>query len=130
MAKGASHHADPSRRPPRMVSAFINSINGLQWALREEKALRDEVVGLIVAVPAAALIAPDPLAFAAMIGVILLVIAVELLNTAVETLADHLAPYRHPAIGLAKDLGSGAVFVCLLLAGLVWFAVLVTRLGA
>ncbi len=134
MADASSRNADANRhedarRLPRVVSATINSVNGLQWALRSEKALRDEAVGLMVAIPLAAVLAPDPLAFAALIGVILLVIAVELLNTAVEKLADHLAPYRHPAIGLAKDLGSAAVFVCLLIAGLVWFAVLVTRFG-
>jgi diacylglycerol kinase (ATP) len=115
---------------PRIVGAFFNSMAGLQWAFRREAAVREECIGLLLAIPVALVIAASPMMFAAMIGVILGLIAVELLNTAVEKLADHVAPYRHPAIGLAKDLGSAAVFMMLLLTGLVWLAAIAERLMA
>jgi diacylglycerol kinase (ATP) len=115
---------------PRIVSAFFNSMAGLQWAFRREAAVREECIGLALAIPVALVIATSPMMFAAMIGVILVLIAVELLNTAVEKLADHVAPYHHPAIGLAKDLGSAAVFMMLLLTGLVWLAAIAERVMA
>ena len=65
----------------------------------------------------------------ALVGVILLLMIVELLNTCVEKLSDHVTPDTHPAIGRIKDMGSAAVGIALLLAGLVWIAALVERLG-
>ncbi len=55
--------------------------------------------------------------------------AVELLNTAIEKLADHVTPERNPKIGVLKDYGSAAVFCALSLAALVWIAALAIRLG-
>jgi diacylglycerol kinase (ATP) len=57
------------------------------------------------------------------------VLAVELLNTAVEKLADHVTPEWNRDIGIVKDIGSAAVFCVLLLAGLVWSAALAVRTG-
>jgi diacylglycerol kinase (ATP) len=104
----------------RILSATVNSFRGLAWALRHEAALRQEVIGLILATPLAWIIADDAPMFIALVGVILILIAVELLNTAVEKLADHITPGHHPAIGVVKDLGSAAVFALLCLCALVW----------
>jgi diacylglycerol kinase (ATP) len=64
-----------------------------------------------------------------MIGVLLLVICVELLNTGLEKLADHVTPEWNDQIGFIKDIGSAAVFCILVLAFLVWAAALALRLG-
>ena len=104
----------------RIRSATLNSFRGLGWAFRHEAALRQEVTGLILALPLAFVIAEDASMFIALIGVILALIAVELLNTAIEKLADHITPEHHPEIGLVKDLGSAAVFAMLCLCALVW----------
>jgi diacylglycerol kinase (ATP) len=62
-----------------------------------------------------------------MIGVLWIVMAVELLNTALEKLADHVTPEWHAQIGMIKDCGSAAVFCTLCLAALVWIAALAER---
>ena len=84
---------------------------------------------LVVAVPLALFIAPSAAWFVAMIGAVLFVLVVELLNTAIEKLADHVTPDHHTAIGRVKDMGSAAVFFSLVLTGLVWLAAFAVRLG-
>jgi diacylglycerol kinase (ATP) len=64
-----------------------------------------------------------------MVGVLLVLLAVELLNTAIEKLADHVTPEMNPKIGLIKDFGSAAVFCLLALSGLIWAAALGIRAG-
>lgn len=104
----------------RIIAAFFNSLRGLAWAFRHEAAARQEMIGLIIALPLAVALAEDMAGFIALIGVVLGLIAVELLNTAVEKLADHITPEHHPQIGVVKDLGSAAVFAMLALTALVW----------
>jgi diacylglycerol kinase (ATP) len=104
----------------RIIAAFFNSLRGLRWAFRHEAALRQELIGLLVALPVALVIAEDVAGFIALVGVLLAVVAVELLNTAIEKLADHITPEQHPQIGVVKDLGSAAVFAMLALTALVW----------
>jgi diacylglycerol kinase (ATP) len=65
----------------------------------------------------------------ALIGVIFLLMAVELLNTAIEKLSDHVTPARHPDIGRIKDIASAAVGVALAIAGLTWLLAIAERLG-
>jgi diacylglycerol kinase (ATP) len=113
----------------RHLKATLNSWNGLRAAARSESAFRQELVALTVAVPLAFLIGIDNWRRVALIGVILLLLMIELLNTALEKLSDHVTPDVHPAIGRIKDMGSAAVGVCLLLAGLVWIAALAERVG-
>jgi diacylglycerol kinase (ATP) len=80
-------------------------------------------------VPLAFFIAADAWKRLTLIGVILLLMAVELLNTAIEKLSDHVTPHHHDAIGRIKDMASAAVGLSLLLAGLVWLVALVERFG-
>ncbi|MBL0408591.1 diacylglycerol kinase [Microvirga aerilata] len=103
-----------------LVAAFCNSIRGIVSASRTERAVRQELVLLLVAIPAALLISPHRWMRVCLIGVILLTLAVELLNTALEKLCDHVTPHWHPAIGSIKDMGSAAVFCMLLLICIVW----------
>jgi diacylglycerol kinase (ATP) len=112
-----------------VLEATYNSARGLAAGWTSEAAFRQEVAVGLIAIPLGWYIAPSLGWYAAMIGSLLVVLAVELLNTAIEKLADHLAPARHPAIGRVKDYGSAAVFCALLLAGIVWLAALGVRLG-
>ena len=100
----------------RWMRATLNSWNGLVAAMRSEAAFRQELVALILAVPLAFVIAPDIWKRFALIAVILFLVVVELLNTAIEKLADHVTPALHPGIGRIKDMGSAAVGIALLVA--------------
>ncbi len=113
----------------RLYSATVNSLRGLIYAVRSEAALREEAALLVIALPLGWFVAPAIGWYVAMIGVLLALLAIELLNTAIEKLADHITRERHPAIGVIKDVGSAAVFCGLCLAGLIWFAALGVRLG-
>jgi diacylglycerol kinase (ATP) len=113
----------------RAIDATGNTYDGLIVAWSSEEAFRIEVSILLLALPVGWFIAPSFPWYVAMIGSFLAILAVELLNTSVEKLADHLAPAQHPAVGRVKDLGSAAVFCALLLSGIIWVAALVVRLG-
>lgn len=111
-------------------SAFRNSCNGLTRALQSERAVRQEIMTLGASVPLALWLSDNLWVQVALIGSVLLVLAVELLNTAIEKVCDYVMPHRHPTIGYIKDLGSAAVLCALLLAGLVWGAAVLEALKA
>ncbi len=113
----------------RLINATRNSFRGLRHAFLTEAAFTQEVIVFVLALPAAWLIAPGPAWFVAMIGSLLVLMAVELLNTGLEKLSDHVTPSHHPMIGIVKDYGSAAVFCGIALAGLVWLAAVLTRIG-
>lgn len=106
----------------RIWLAFFNSLRGLRWAACHEAAVREELILLAFAVPLAAWLASSLLLFVALVGAVLLLLAVELLNTAIEKLSDHVTPEHHAMIGVVKDLGSAAVFALLALNLLLWGA--------
>ncbi len=100
---------------------------GFMAALRHEAAFRQE---LAVGVPLMLLawwLAATPLEALALVAVIVLVWVVELLNSAIEALADSVSEERHPLLGRAKDLGSAAVMLSIMLAALTWAGVLGAR---
>jgi diacylglycerol kinase (ATP) len=103
-----------------LIAAFRNSMRGFAVALRSERAVRQEFVILVAAIPAAVVISPELWIRAALVGVILLTMAVVLLNTAIEKLCDHVTPERHADIGRVKDMGSAAVFCMIALSALLW----------
>jgi len=113
----------------RIYSAAKNSLRGLIDGVRTEAAIRQEATIFVVAVPVGIFVAPSLAWYLAMIAALLVVLAVEFLNTAIEKLADHVTPERHRDIGRIKDWGSSAVFCALALAGLVWLAAVAVRLG-
>lgn len=112
-----------------LVAAFMNSVAGLSHALRTERAVRQEAFALALAIPLAFLVGAGLWQQVALVSVVLLVMAVELLNTCVEKLCDHVTPEIHPSIKIVKDMGSAAVLCALAIAGLVWLAALAERLG-
>ncbi|MFZ3360747.1 MAG: diacylglycerol kinase [Xanthobacteraceae bacterium] len=113
----------------RLFSATRNSLRGFLDGFTTEPALRDEAVLFAVAVPLGFFVAPSLAWYAAMIGAILVILAVEFLNTAIEKLADHVTREQHNDIRRIKDFGSAAVFCALCLTGLVWLAALAVRIG-
>lgn len=113
----------------RLWHATRNSWNGLIAASRSEHAFRKELAVFGLAVPLAYFIALDIWRWVVLLAVLLLILIVELLNTAVEKLSDHVTPQTHPAIGRIKDMASAAVGLSLLLAALVWLVALAERLA-
>jgi diacylglycerol kinase (ATP) len=95
-----------------------------------ETAFRQEAILLVLSVPLAFLIASDNWKRLFLVAVVVLVMVVELLNTAIEKLADRVSREHDPLIGAAKDMGSAAVGISLLLAGLVWLLALVEAFAA
>ncbi|HLN09826.1 MAG TPA: diacylglycerol kinase [Xanthobacteraceae bacterium] len=112
----------------RLLRATVNSWRGFIAAARSEAAFRQEVAVLIIAVPLAIVVAPGPWKRLALVAVVLLVLVVELLNTAIEKLADQLTTAESPGIGRIKDMGSAATLLALVIAGLVWITAVAERL--
>jgi diacylglycerol kinase (ATP) len=121
-------HRMGARALDRIVKAFFNSAAGFAHAFRHELAVKQEIIVLAVALPACLLVTENWWKRLALIGVLLIVLMVELLNTAIEALSDHVTPEHHPHIRIVKDLGSAAVFAALALAGLTWIVALAERL--
>ena len=113
----------------RLWKAFLNTINGLRWGLRYEQAIREEFAALALGLPASFFVAPNIGWWVALVGSLLALIVVELLNTAVEKLSDHVTPEHSQAIKVVKDLGSAAVFLALLVAFAIWVSALWVRFG-
>jgi diacylglycerol kinase (ATP) len=113
----------------RLYSATQHSLRGLADGFKTEMALRDEALLVAIGLPLGLVIAPSGAWYAAMVGSLLVVLAVEFLNTAIEKLADHVTREQHKDIRRIKDFGSAAVFCSLGLAGLVWLVALAVRCG-
>ena len=109
------------------IFAFKNSCAGLAFAVRTERAVRQEAIALVVAVPFALVIGATVWTKIAMIGVVLALLAVELLNTCIEKLCDHVTPDIHPQIKIVKDMGSAAVLAALIITAMVWLAAIAER---
>jgi diacylglycerol kinase (ATP) len=114
----------------RFWRATINSCNGLAFAIRSEQAIREELVVLVLALPLAWLIGVTNMRRIELVAAVVLVLIVELLNTAIEKLADRLTTDHDPQIGRVKDMGSAAVGVTLVMAGLFWIFAIAERMGA
>jgi diacylglycerol kinase (ATP) len=113
----------------RIGRAFLNTLGGFREGLATEAAIKQEAVLLFLALPVSFFVASDLWTWVVLVGSLLFVLAVEFLNTAIERLCNHVEPEKHAAIRVTKDLGSAAVFFAILLAGLIWIAALLTKLG-
>jgi diacylglycerol kinase (ATP) len=114
--RGGSLHA---------LEALQYSLKGLKAAWRTEIAFRQEVILGLLMLLAAPWLAPHRTALALMIASVLLVWLVELVNTAIEAICDSISTDHHPLLGLAKDTGSAAVLVSLVICGLTWLLLLI-----
>ncbi len=111
----------------RLWNAFGYSIAGFRAAYKHEDAFRQEVWLAIVLVPLALWLPVTMIAKALMIGSVLLVIIVELLNSAIEATVDRISLENHDLAKRAKDIGSSAVLVSLINVCVVWGLVLLAK---
>lgn len=108
----------------RIINAGGYSLNGIRLAFKSEAAFRQECALALIAFPVAFLLPVSMAERVLLIGTTFLVLIVELLNSAVEAVVDRVSLEAHPLSGQAKDIGSAAVLVALLLWGYAWFEVL------
>ena len=115
--------APPSIGPARVVQAFRYSIDGLAGTWRTEGAFRQEVIIATVLIPLQVLIPVTLLEHVLLVGSVLMVLIVELLNSSMEAAIDRISLDRHPLSKKAKDTGSAAVLLAVVLATIVWGAI-------
>ncbi|HYL18757.1 MAG TPA: diacylglycerol kinase [Burkholderiales bacterium] len=108
----------------RVWNALFYSVEGFKAAYRHEDAFRQECLLAIVLIPLACFMPASGVGKALMIASILLVLIVELLNSAVEATVDRISLENHQLAKRAKDIGSAAVFVSLVNVAVVWGLVL------
>jgi diacylglycerol kinase (ATP) len=113
----------------RLLRATANTWHGLCAAARSEAAFRQELTALVLAIPLAFMITGEAWKRLLLIGVVVLVLVVELLNTAIEKLADRVTRTHETEIGELKDMGSAAVGLALLIAGLAWLLAVAEHFG-
>ncbi len=113
----------------RLRRATVNTWNGLVAAARGEAAFRQELAALLLAAPLAFILTEEAWRRLALVGVVVLVLVVELLNTAVEKLADRVSRAHEAQIGELKDMGSAAVGLTLIVAGLTWLLAFAEHFG-
>ena len=108
----------------RVYKAAHYSYKGLVSAFKHEAAFRQELVLALVLIPVALWLPVAKLERIVMVCVVVLVLVVELLNSAIEAVVDRIGYEKHELAGRAKDMGSAAVFVCLILCAYVWVSIL------
>ncbi len=111
----------------RLWLATLNSLRGLRHCYHSEAAFRQEVWAACVLIPLALWLGRTGVERALLAGSILFVMIVELLNTGIEVVVDRISHERHHLSGFAKDLGSSAVLLALLLAVMTWALTLSDR---
>ena len=109
----------------RLLNACGNTYRGLVGAWREEAAFRQECALAVVLVPLGSWLADNGVERALLVGPVIFVLVVELLNSAIEAAIDRIGEERHTLSGLAKDMGSAAVFGSFLLLAFSWAMVLI-----
>ena len=108
----------------RLINACFFSMAGFKATWQHEEAFRQEVVLLLVTTPLALWLAPGAIEKVLLIGSVVLVLLVELLNSAVEAVVDRVGLEHHELSGRAKDIGSAAVMLALIWAAATWALIL------
>lgn len=109
----------------RLCNAFGYSLDGFKAAYKHEDAFRQEVLLAAIFIPLAFYLEQAALNRALMIGSVLLVLIVELLNSAIEAVVDRVSIERHELAKRAKDIGSAAVFIALANVVIIWCLILI-----
>jgi diacylglycerol kinase (ATP) len=120
---------EPSKGMRRLINATRYSIQGIRAAWRHEAAFRQEAIVALVCIPLAFWVGATLVERALLIFSILMILIVELLNSAIEATVDRIGEERHPLSGRAKNMGSAAVLFSLVAAGIVWAMILWQRCG-
>ena len=109
----------------RWKKAFEFTCLGLKATYKHEEAFRQEVFVLLIAIPLAFWLGDTNVEIVLMIGSLILLLIVELLNSAIEAVVDRFGGEIHELSGRAKDMGSAAVFITMLNATMVWLLLLI-----
>ena len=126
-ADGAAVERYKPRGFARVLRAFGSSMRGLSGAYRDEAAFRQELAFAAVVIPLGLWLGHGVIERVLLVGPVLLILIVELLNSAIEATVDRIGPERHVLAGLAKDIGSAAVLLSFVLLAVVWLIVLLGR---
>ncbi|WP_174849846.1 diacylglycerol kinase [Yersinia artesiana] len=121
--------ANQSTGLTRIYKAAGYSVKGLTAAWKNEAAFRQEAVAAILAIILAFWLDVDAIARILLIASVVLVIIVEVINSAIEAVVDRIGSELHELSGRAKDMGSAAVFLAILLALFIWVTVLWQHVG-
>ncbi len=113
--------------PQRLGNAVIYSFKGLRAAFNNETACQQELILLFILTPVALFLDVSVIEKILLIISLLFVLLIEIVNTAIETIVNLVSPEKHPLAAYAKDLGSAAVFLSLLLGLIVWGGILGNR---
>ena len=111
----------------RIFLAFTYSLDGIRSAWKHEHAFRQELIVFLIGTAVALLLHISAFEKLMLIGVLVLVLIVELINSAIEAVVDRISLERHPLSKSAKDFGSAAVLLAFLLAAAAWAVVLFNR---
>lgn len=114
----------------RIIRATGYSIAGLRVAISKESAFRQELILFVILAPLGFWLGANGIERVLLIGSLMIVLIVELLNSAVEAAIDRISKKRHKLSGRAKDMGSAAVYLALLLVIMTWTLVLYERISA
>ena len=112
-----------------VVQAAGYSMKGLRAAVRHEEAFRLELMAMVVMLPLAVWLGRSAVEYALLIGSLLLVLIVELINSALEAVVDRVGVEHNELSGRAKDIGSAAVFVAMMTVLVIWGLILYARLS-
>jgi len=110
----------------RLIKAFFYSIDGFKQAFKDEAAFREEIYAGIVLFPLAWFLAETPVELVLMWFSLMFVLAMELVNSAIEAAIDRVGHEVHPLSKKAKDIGSAVVLVALINVVLVWGVILLS----
>jgi len=108
----------------RFINAILFSFAGFKATWKHEEAFRQEVIVFIVAVPLAIWLAENKIEIVLLIASVGLVMVVELLNSGLEAVVDRIGPEYHELAGRAKDIGSAAVMMSIMLSVATWLLIL------
>ena len=113
----------------RLIKATGYSWLGLKAAFKHEAAFRQELALCVILIPAGIWLGESGIERALLVGCLLLVLIVELINSAIEAVVDRFGGEQHELSGRAKDIGSAAVFVTLVNAVVIWALILLPSNG-
>lgn len=114
----------------RIIKAFGFSMQGLRASWKHESAFRQETLLALVLLPAAFWLASTPAELMILLITLFIVVITEVLNSAVEAVVDRVSDDHHQLAGRAKDMGSAAVFLSLVMTAVVWGVLIFERIYA
>ena len=108
----------------RLFAAFNNSVSGLRNVFKTEVSFRQELLVCVILLPLALYLGRSAIDKVLLISSILLILIVELINSAIETVIDRISADSHELSGRAKDIGSAGVFLAIINAVIVWILII------